>query len=473
MNPELALYYLASLNESRIKPGLERIDGVLKSLGHPHREYPHMLVAGTNGKGSVVAMTGAVLSASGLVTGRFTSPHLHGFAERIVVGERPVTPDELTELVCDVRDTGVELTYFEFATAMALLHFARRKVDVAILEVGLGGRWDATNVTDPFLSVITSVDLDHGKWLGSTVEEVAANKAPVMRAGRRVIVGPVVPEARDVILRYADKAGSDVVLFGRDFNARWEAGGEPGGRTLQFNGRKWSMGKVTPGLPGRFQLGNAACVLAAVESMDGSGWSLDMDDAVRGLGEARWPGRFQWVQGRPPVLVDGAHNPAAVRALVDSLEGIEPAVWLVSALADKDLGGMAAWMGRLGRRVVLVPLDHPRAAGVREMAGQFPEGFEVRSAESVSHGLKMAREWAGESGTVIAAGSIVLAGKVLEELGKQEPEVEEGMCGDSSIDCFSGPAYDAGPGPVQDRRLGGFHANPCGRNRYRRGTGRG
>jgi dihydrofolate synthase/folylpolyglutamate synthase len=430
MTPELALSYLASLNESRIKPGLERIQEVLKRLGDPHRTYPHILVAGTNGKGSVVAMTGAVFMAAGIRSGRFTSPHLHRFEERIVVGEERVTSTELVELVSAVRDTGVGLTYFEFATAMALLHFAREKVEVAVLEVGLGGRWDATNVTDPFLSIITSVDLDHGEWLGTTVKEVAAHKARVMRARRPVIVGPVSPEAETVILDHAAQLGADAVLFGRDFTARWEPEGEPGGRTLQFTGRKWSINGLSPGLPGWFQLGNAACALAALESMAASGWPLDTKDAAQGLSKANWPGRFQWIEGRPPVLVDAAHNPSAVRALVDSLGGIESAVWLVSALTDKDLEGMAVQMGRLGHRVVLAPLDHPRAADVREMAGKLPDGFEVRSAESVRHGLELAREWAGESGTVIAAGSVFLAAKVLEELTGQKSGIRNQESGE-------------------------------------------
>ena len=417
MTPELAFSYLASLNESRIRPGFERIEEVLKRLGNPHKQYPHMLVAGTNGKGSVVSMICSGLSASGLNPGRFTSPHLHSFTERIAVGRNPITPDELALLVSDVRDADVDLTYFEFATAMALLHFKRVKVDVAVLEVGLGGRWDATNVTDPFLSVITSVDMDHEKWLGSSVEEVASHKAPVMREGKPVIVGPVSPPAGDVIVQYADRIGAQAAFSGTDFYASWEQGGQ----TLQFKGRMWSMDGVHLGLPGRFQLGNAACALAALETMASKGWSITAGDALQGVGHSRWPGRFQLIQGTPDVLVDAAHNPAAVRALVDSMEGVESVVWLVSALEEKDLEGMANQMAHKGNRIVLVPMDHPRAARVQDMARKLPGGFEIRSAESVRHGLELARVWAGNSGTVVVAGSVFLAAKVLEVLGIQDP----------------------------------------------------
>ena len=177
------------------------------------------------------------------------------------------------------------------------------------------------------------------------------------------------------------------------------------------------MDGVHLGLPGRFQLGNAACALAALETMASEGWSITADDAVRGVGQSRWPGRFHWINETPAVLVDAAHNPAAVKALVDSMEGVEHIVWLVSALDEKDLGGMADQMARKGNRIVLAPMDHPRAARVQDMARKLPGGFEMRSASSVPRGLELAREWAGESGTVIVAGSVFLAAKVLEELG--------------------------------------------------------
>ncbi|MCK5351324.1 bifunctional folylpolyglutamate synthase/dihydrofolate synthase, partial [bacterium] len=189
MTYELALSYLASLSESRIKPGLERIREALSALGSPHLKFPHVLVGGTNGKGSVVSFMGAVLSSAGYRAGLFTSPHLHRFEERIVVDSHAVTRDELPGLVQEVKDVGVEMTYFEFATAMALLYFARQGVDLAVLEVGLGGSWDATNATEPVLSVITSVDLDHQDWLGHTLGEVAREKSGIMRNQKSVVVG--------------------------------------------------------------------------------------------------------------------------------------------------------------------------------------------------------------------------------------------------------------------------------------------
>jgi dihydrofolate synthase/folylpolyglutamate synthase len=418
MTYELALSYLASLNESRIKPGLERIRETLSVLGSPHLKFPHVLVGGTNGKGSVVSFMGAALSSAGYRAGLFTSPHLHRFEERIVVDSHAVTRDELPGLVQAVKDVGVEMTYFEFATAMALLYFARQGVDLAVLEVGLGGSWDATNETEPILSVITSVDLDHQDWLGHTLGEVAREKSGIMRKQKSVIVGPLGPIAKAVVLRQAEVIGARVVLFGRDFSAHREATSSG----LQFEGMKWSIKRLVPGLKGLFQLDNAACALAALEVLEESGFEISEAEAVRGIGSARWPGRFQKIDSSPPIIVDAAHNQAAVKALVDSLDEGKQVVWLFSALSDKDLGGMIGEMIRLGNRFVLVPLNHPRGRTVMELEDEMPEGADIKRVFNLRQGIEEAQRLAGEEGLVVVAGSVVLAGEVLRELEIAEEE---------------------------------------------------
>ncbi len=419
MTYELALSYVASLNESRIKPGLERIRETLAALGSPHLQYPHVLVGGTNGKGSVVSFMGAALSAAGYRAGLFTSPHLQNFEERIVVDSRAVTRDELPGLVEAVKEAGVEMTYFEFATVMSLLYFARQRVDLAILEVGLGGRWDATNAADPVLSVITSVDLDHQEWLGQTLEGVAREKSGIMRKDKPVIAGSMVSAARKIVLEQAEAVGSRVILSGRDFRAVRNATGS----CLQFEGMKWSINKLVPGLKGQFQLDNAACALASLEVLSGSGFEIRQVDAVRGIESAWWPGRFQVFEGSPPIIVDAAHNRAAVKALVASLDKGIPVVWLFSALSGKDIGGMTAEMTPLGSRFVLVPLDHPRAITVRELEVEMPEGCYIKRVSNVRQGIEEALKLAGRKGCVVVAGSVVLAGEVLRELEKGGFEV--------------------------------------------------
>ena len=412
MTYELALSYLASLNESRIRPGLQRIRAALSALGSPHLKFPHVLVGGTNGKGSVVSFMGAALSGAGHHAGLFTSPHLHNFEERIVVGSQTVTRDELPDLVQAVRDVGVEMTYFEFAAVMALLYFARQNVDLAILEVGLGGSWDATNVTDPMLSVITTVEADHQNWLGHTLEGIAREKSGIMRKEKPVVVGPLGSIAKEIILQQAEAVGARVVLFGRDFKVVRDINGS----CLQFEGMKWSIKKLVPGLKGLFQHDNAACALAALEILSASGFEISQVEASRGISSTRWPGRFQVVAGSPPIIVDAAHNLAAVKALITSLDWEKEVVWLFSALSDKDIGGMTREMTRLGKRFVLTPLDHPRAKTVLELEEKMPESVDIKRVPNVRQGVDVARKLAGEKGCIVVAGSVVLAGKVLEIL---------------------------------------------------------
>jgi len=419
MTYELALSYLAGLNESRIKPGLGRIRKALTAVGSPHLKFPHVLVGGTNGKGSVVSFMGAVLSDAGYRAGLFTSPHLHKFEERIVVDSRAVDRDELPGLVKRVKGLGVEMTYFEFATVMALLYFALQGVDLAILEVGLGGRWDATNASDPMLSVITSVDLDHQDWLGHTLEEIAVEKSAIIRNGNPVVVGPLEATVREIVLKQAEAAGSRVIEFGRDFCSVWDITGS----SLHYEGLKWNMKRLVPGLKGTFQLDNVSCALAALEALTASGFSIMEDKAVLGIESARWPGRFQEVEGSPPIIVDAAHNRAAVKALIASLDSEKQVVWLFSALSDKDIGGMTVEMMGVGNRFVLVPLNHPRGRTVRELEEAMPEGSKITKTSNVKRGIEEARKLAGEKGCVVVAGSVVLAGEVLKVLGEDQFEV--------------------------------------------------
>jgi dihydrofolate synthase/folylpolyglutamate synthase len=416
MTYESALAYLAGLNESRIRPGLGKISRALISLGSPQFKYYHVVVGGTNGKGSVVTLMASILESAGYHVGRYTSPHLHRFEERIAVDGDSLDPVELEDLVLTIKALGIDLSYFEFATAMALVHFARRPVDIALLEVGIGGRWDATNVTDPILSVITSIAVDHREWLGDSLEEIAAEKAMIMRRARPIIVGGAGSEALGVILKEADRVGSRVILSGRDFSARWEGTGS----TLHFEGRKWGIPGLKLGLAGGFQLENAAISLAALECLADEGFIIPRTAVFEGLATASWPGRYQDLGGQPNILVDSAHNRAAVKALVQSLGVEQNIVWLFSALRNKDLEGMAGEMLCAGNRFVLVPLDHPRAYKLDDMKNRMPVGSIWTTAVSTGEGLREAVRQAGAGGRVVAAGSVFLAAAVLETIRGKE-----------------------------------------------------
>jgi dihydrofolate synthase/folylpolyglutamate synthase len=325
-----------------------------------------------------------------------------------------LTRKELPALVQAVKDAGVEMTYFEFATAMALLYFARQRVDLAILEVGVGGAWDATNATDPILSIITSVELDHQEWLGDTLEEVAREKSGIMRNQMPVVVGPMGSVAKRVVLQESEVVGARVLLFGRDFYGSRDTT-EKG---MKFEGSSWTLNNLAPGLKGAFQVGNAACALAGLETL--STWGLEMtpEEAARGVQTARWPGRFQEIGCDPAIIVDAAHNPAGIRALIASLDARKKVVWIFSALSDKDLEGMAREMAGIGTHFVLVPLDHPRGRSVLDLEKGMPEGVDIRKVCDVRHGIEEARRLAGQEGCVVVAGSVFLAGEALRELGK-------------------------------------------------------
>jgi len=420
MTYQEAANYLSGLTETRIKPGLERITRALKVLGSPNSEYPQIIIGGTNGKGSTAAFMGSVLDAAGYRAGLFTSPHLYRFEERIRVGNQFLPPEELSSLVAAIRKTGVDLSYFEFTTAMALLYFSRAGVDLALLEVGLGGRWDATNAVDPVLSVVTSVAMDHCDWLGDTLEQIALEKVQILRPGRPGILGRIPQEVKDVVVGEAGLIGAQIYLLDRDFHL-----GPLEGK-LVYSGLNRSMEGFDLGLKGPFQLSNAACAVAALECLEKTGLNIPTNAVEKGLTEVKWPGRYHVVQESPRLIVDSAHNPDAVVALVNALEGTDgPFVWLFSALKDKDIRGMAELIGGAGGAVYLVELDHPRATSVVDLREIFKgTGLKIFGEDSVSSGLEKALSKAGRRGTVVVAGSVYLAGTVLgllEEFGENHP----------------------------------------------------
>jgi len=411
---ERPLEYLSSLNEARIKPGLERITEALKVLGNPHLSYPHVLIGGTNGKGSVISFMGSVLETAGYAVGIFTSPHLHSFTERIAIGREHMLPEELVGLVKEVRKTGINLSYFEFATVMGLYYFQQKGVDLALLEVGLGGRWDASNATDPFLSIITTIAMDHSQWLGNSIEEVALEKAQILRAGRTAVLGGVDDAASAVILETARDQGTSLRVLGKNFTFVRED-------SISFEGKKLTLAGIKLGMAGEYQTNNAACALAALEYLTESGFNINKRSMIKGLGDARWPGRFQIIPGSPRIVIDSAHNPAAVEALILSLERerLDP-VWVFSALEDKDVASMAEAISVSGQPVVLVPLKHERGMDLGRIQKIFQKmGIFTTRSSSVMEGLSRARELAGSDGTIVTVGSLFLAAEIIEILGDE------------------------------------------------------
>jgi dihydrofolate synthase/folylpolyglutamate synthase len=396
--------YLSGLQPLAMRFGLERMERALDALGHPERRYAVLHVGGTNGKGSTCAMASAALAEAGHPVGLYTSPHLVRFNERIAVRGAPIDDAALAAAVAEVReacpwhdDGGGEdrLTYFEFATLAGLVHFARAGVDVAVVEVGLGGRFDATNAIRPRVTAIARINLDHTQLLGDTVEQIAFEKAGIFKAGVPAVVHAHQPPGALETLR------SEALRRGAPF-----AVAEPDWR-----------GPVA--LRGPHQRGNAALAAAALRALAREGVALGEEAISRGIATARWPGRLEEIGG---VLLDGAHNPDGAAALAAALPVLHPGrpVELVfGVLADKDHGGMLRALAPAARRLHLVSPATPRARA----AGTLLDCARALGAEADVHsGLADAldcarRAAAGGGGLVCVAGSLYLVGEARVLLG--------------------------------------------------------
>src|SRR6266571_1846717 len=413
-----AAAYLSSRVRFGIKFGLETMRALCEELQHPERAFPALLVAGTNGKGSVVAYADAALRASGLVVGRYTSPHLVDVHERIAVAGRDVGPAAFEAAVERVRGAAARLvaagaipahpTYFEALTAAALHHFRRSRVDVAVLEVGMGGRLDATNVVAPLASAIVSIEKDHEAYLGSTLGAIAHEKAGVLRAGRVTVLGPLPTEAREAVSADAGAAGARLV------DAREGASLEdtPGGLHIRTPGFAYAGVRT---LPGAHQRDNALVALRLLEAARAAGLAVDLGAAAAALGKTRWPGRLERVAARtgPPLLLDGAHNPAAARALAAYLAHEPPFVLLFGVMADKDVETMTRILFPLAQAVVLTRAPSERAAGPEEIARRAGPAARAASREKdPRRALALARHLAPAGGQVVVAGSLYLVGEV-------------------------------------------------------------
>jgi len=378
---------------------LQRMRELLARVGNPHGHLPVVHVAGTKGKGSTAAMIGAVLSAAGYCTGVFTSPHLDRIEERIAVDGRPCSAAELVGLVdrllpaVKAMDEAASAsavpeigpTYFEITTAMAMLHFAVRRVDAAVLEVGLGGRLDSTNVCRPRVSVITSISFDHTRQLGNTLESIAREKAGIVKPGVPVVSGVVQGGPREAIRRVCRQQGCPLTELGADFQfdyhppLRLDQQPTPAGLDFRYHGRRngFDYENLSLGLVGRHQAANAAVALATLVELQQSGWRIPEEAIRRGLSEVVFPARVEVVGRRPAIVVDAAHNPASVDALIQVLRESFSArrrLLVFAATQEKDVRGMLERLLREFDHVVFTRyLDNPRAVP--------PEEVEAAAAE--------------------------------------------------------------------------------------------
>ena len=392
-----------------IRPGLDTIRRILHRLDHPERQFPVIHIAGTNGKGSTAAFLASILQQGGYRTGLFTSPHLISFTERFRINGVSISEELLVPLAEDVLAAApVEATFFELVTAMALLYFARERVEVALLEVGMGGRLDATNAVTGILSIITPVSLDHCRYLGDTVREIAAEKAGMIKDSAPVVCSSQDDEALAVILDRSAAAAAPLFCCGREFRGEWRPDG------LAYVGLHRTLSGLTPGIPGDYQRDNAACALAAAELLAEMGFPLVTTSLASGIRSACWPGRMELFPGPPRLLLDGAHNPAGVSALLTSLERIkrERLFLVTGVMGDKDRDGVLGPLLPHAHQVITVSADLPQALPADELAVFCRSlGARVTAAKSVAQGIDLAREQAGNDDLILVTGSLYLVGE--------------------------------------------------------------
>ena len=395
-----------------IKPGLEVSTALLDALGNPHRNLKVIHVAGTNGKGSVCAMIESVLRASGFKTGLYTSPHLFSFNERFKINGQNIPDSELEKLADDVEAAAQKLTtrpptFFEISTAMAFEYFHRRRVDYAIIETGMGGRWDATNIVQPVISIITRIDLDHAEYLGADIEKVAWEKAGIIKTGAPVICGPMPVEAEAIIYKEAAERkspilGSEEAAYIHVLESR---------RTdhlidIEASGNEYAGIRLP--LAGTFQIENCAIAVAALEDLsDIENIRLEMK---KGLEAVKWPGRFQLLCMKPPVIYDGAHNPAGARVLKESIDAIFPKFengFFFGFMKDKDVDGILKTFAPLVAKAWAYTLPGERAMSADEIAEAGKRaGIEMETAGDPNVALNWVE--AGKKRLVCFTGSLYL-----------------------------------------------------------------
>ena len=421
-----ALERLYALQKFGIKFGLSKTANLLRAFGDPHRGRRYVHIAGTNGKGSVAAMAGAMLERSGLKVGLYSSPHLVRFTERFRVNGREIARETAAGLageLLDAIDPTEPPTFFEIVTAMALVHFAREDVDVAVMEVGMGGRLDATNVIDPLVTAITNIGLEHQDYLGRRLADIAGEKAGIVKPGVPLVTGVTQPPVIRRVERACRENGAPMIRLGRDVRYRHTSAG------LSYHGTHWTLRALRVGLPGRFQGRNAALALAVMEVLAGRGIRVEEDHLREGLARASWPGRMHLMARDPAVVVDGGHNPRALRALADALPrafAYRRLVLVVGVMADKDIPALLKEIVPLADSVVYTRPVYARAAEPETLQrAAAPMGKPGEIAPTLAQALDRAMKIADVEDLVLVTGSLFTAGEALSLLDPEQYRPDE------------------------------------------------
>jgi dihydrofolate synthase/folylpolyglutamate synthase len=412
---------------SYAQPGysLRHIEELLHRMGNPQLAARTVHIAGTKGKGSVAAMIAQVLSDSGYKTGLYTSPHLHTLRERISVDGSLISEAEFAAAMAEIKpfiesmkqDAAFrQLTYFEALTALAFAYYKKKRLDFQVLEVGLGGRLDATNVTSPVVCIITPISLDHTQILGDSLEEIAREKAGIIKPCCWVVLSPQPEEAASVIRDICREKEAKVVQVGKDVT--WhKTGGDLHHQSLVIEGRT-SEYQVSIPLLGDFQLENAAAAVAALEILTSEGFDISAADIAQGLARLKWPGRFHILQEHPTVLADGAHNVASMKGLVNNIKEYfaHKRIFLVFGTScDKDIPGIINELVPLSPQVIVTKTAHSRAAPLPTLATEFKkQGIEPETGETVSEAISRTLSRADSTDIICVTGSLFVVAEALD-----------------------------------------------------------
>jgi len=408
---------------------LRRVEELLGRLDNPHLKAKSVHIAGSKGKGSVAAMIASALTVSGYTTGLFTSPHLHTFNERIRVDGELISEAELASLVerlkpeveaVNRKATYGRLTTFELITALGFAYFELKGVDFQVIEVGLGGRLDATNVVQPEICVITSISFDHTEVLGNTLGEIAAEKAGIIKPNSIVVASPHIDEVARIIEQTCLTYQAELVRVGSDVT--WQSLGFDSSRqSLRVEGRLASYELSLP-LLGQHQLENAATAVATLEVLAEKGFHISGDSIIKGLAQVSWPGRLQVLSHRPLVLVDGAHNPDSARKLKQSLEqyfDFDQAILIIGVSSDKDIAGIVSELASLFDKVIVTRSIHPRSMATAPIVAEFSKhGMEAQETDDISIALPLALTLAGDNDLICVTGSLFVVAGAIEQAGK-------------------------------------------------------
>jgi len=406
--------YLYNLQKYGIKFGLSKTSNLMKAFGNPHKGRKYIHIAGTNGKGSVAAFVASILKHAGIKVGLYSSPHLVRFTERFRINDEEIPREKAAGLIDELMGVAVSdspPTFFEATTAMAFLYFAREDTDIDIMEVGMGGRLDATNVITPLVSVITNISMEHQFFLGSRLLDIAGEKGGIIKEGVDLVTGATQPSVISLFKSICREKGSPMWRVGTDIRYRATRYG------FHYKGIKRRFNRLQLGLKGRFQARNAALALAAIELLEKHGFRISPGNVQEGLKDSGWPGRMQVVAENPTILLDGAHNPAAMKALARSIKaGFEyrRLILVIGIMADKEIGKLLRGIVPIADYVFYTRPVYSRAADPENlMAEAAPLERPGKVEPLLTRAIKKARDMAGPEDLIVICGSLFTVGEAL------------------------------------------------------------